>query len=110
MNFVECNHPPGTRTLRLHMDAAARQGERSLPALILRLAEDHRLLDVMTFIQPLDDDRRDDGSEVPQALTIEIRDEEIRLRSFAASLANLHGIILATLDETEILFSGGMNE
>ena len=103
MSFVDPD-PSGSHTLRLQMDSAARQGERALPALILRLAGDHGLLDVLTFIEPLDEEYRPDGSEAEQSLTIEIRDDEMRLRSFAASLINLSGIVLATLDRTEILF------
>ena len=92
--------PESKRMLRLHMDAAAQHGDRSLPALILQLAGDHGLLDVLTFIEA-----RDGAQEGPdQSLVIEIRDDEFRLRSFASSLANLSGIGLATLEPGETLF------
>lgn len=103
MSFVDSN-PSTMRILRLHMDAAARQGGRSLPALILRLAASQDLLDVMTLMNPSGDIRGRHGGDAEQRLTIEIRGEEMRLRSFAASLANLPGIALATLDNTETLF------
>ena len=93
--------PSPRRMLRLHMDAAARQGDRSLPALIIELASVHGLVDVLTIIEPLETG----GRQRAQPLIVEIRGEEMRLRSFAASLANISAITLAELKPGETLFS-----
>lgn len=60
MRFVDPD-PPGSHTLRLQMDSAARQVELSMPALTLQLAGDHGLLDVLTFFEPFGDMQRCHG-------------------------------------------------
>ncbi|MDF2381809.1 DUF190 domain-containing protein [Nostoc ellipsosporum NOK] len=97
------------KLLRIYTDEAAYFGDRRVFEVVAERARAARLAGA-TIVQALfgfgrsAHQHRRHLLEDDQSLVIEIIDEETRLRGFAASLADISGIGLMTLEAVEILF------
>jgi len=100
------------KLLRIYTDEAAYFGDRKVFEVVASRARDTRLAGAMV-VQALFGFGRSAHQHRPhileddQSLVIEIVDEEAHLRAFAASLGDIDGIGLMTLEAVEIL--GGDN-
>ena len=97
------------KLLRIYTDEAAYFGDRKVFEEIAQRARDAHVAGA-TIVQALfgfgrgTHTRRKHLLEDEQSLVIEIVDEEPRARAFAASLADISGIGLITLEAVEVLF------
>lgn len=96
------------KLLRIYTDEAAYFGDRKLFEEVASRARDAKMAGA-TVLQALfgfghsAHQHRKHFLEDDQSLVIEIVDEDVRLREFAASLADVHGIGLITLEAVEVL-------
>jgi len=96
------------KLLRIYTDEAAYFGDRKLFEEVASRAREAKMAGA-TVLQALfgfghsAHQHRKHFLEDDQSLVIEIVDEESRLRDFAASLADVHGIGLITLEAVEVL-------
>lgn len=96
------------RLLRIYTDEGAHHGDRRVFEEIALRAHDRQLAGVTVLEARLGfgagaHQRRRHALENDASLVVEIVEDEARLRAFAASLADLHGIGLMTMEAVEIL-------
>ncbi len=102
----------GMKLLRIYTDEAAYFGDRKVFEEVATRARDAKMAGA-TVLRALfgfgrsAHQHRKHFLEDDQSLVIEIVDEDARLRAFVASLDDMHGIGLITLEAVEVL--GGDN-
>lgn len=96
------------KLLRIYTDEAAYFGDRKVFEVVATRAHEAKMAGA-TVVQALfgfgrsTHEHRRHFLEDDQSLVIEIVDEDARLRAFAATLNDLHGIGLMTLEAVEVL-------
>lgn len=103
------------KLLRIYTDESAYFGDRRVYEEIASRARSQGL-EGATVLQAqfgfgrASHERRKHVLEDEQSLVVEIVDQEERLRAFAASLYDLPGIGLVTIEAVEVLFQGPIAE
>lgn len=103
------------KLLRIYTDEAAYYGDRKVfEEVALRARKAHMagatvLQALLGFGRTVHEHRRQ-LFEDDQSLVIEIVDEDPKLRDFAASLSDISGIALMTLEEVEVLARGNLSD
>ena len=100
------------KLLRIYTDEAAYFGDRRVFEVVATLARDERMAGVTVLRALFGFGRsahvhRRHVLEDDQSLVVEIVDQEARLRGFAASLSDVPGIGLMTLEAVEIIGGEG---
>lgn len=99
------------KLLRIYTDEAAYFGDRKVFEVVATRARDAKMagativLALLGFGRTAHQHRRH-ILEDERSLVIEIVDEDARVRNFAASLSDMPGIGLVTIEAVEILYAG----
>ena len=103
------------KLLRIYTDEAAHFGDEKVSEVVAERARKAKLAGVTVVLALFGfghsaHQHRHHLLDEDQPLIIEIIDEEAHLRAFAASLADIPGIGLITLEAVEILFEASSSE